>query len=153
MYLLAYMPESDSGYWVYWVKKFENSVGLEAQSPNPMLNMNEPSFITQSHWNDERLHLFGRHAGKGSISYYDIYSGKVLVHSEIKKMSKIMAVSHADKSGDYDIYTCGYYQPNEATDSNTDSSAINYRAVIARIDSLTYQGEWMMTVTGKHPHY
>ena len=48
---------------------------------------------------------------------------------------------------------CGYYQPNEGTtDSTTEDSTINYRAVMARMKD---DGDvsWIITATGKHPLY
>jgi len=67
-------------------------------------------------------------------------------------MSSIMSVSQAIQQGDDDLFLCGYYQPNEATDSTTEDSTIVYRAVMARMKD---DGDvsWIITATGKHPLY
>ena len=65
-------------------------------------------------------------------------------------MSRIMSV--AQSPGDDDLFLCGDYQPNEASDTAPYGSNVLFKAVIARMNN---EGEvsWIITSSGKHPLY
>lgn len=125
----------------------------EEELANPLLNMKEPNFITPDPKQQSALYMIGRYRGKGSVIRFNKRDGSIRWHAQYEKMSSIMSVSQAVTQGDDDLFLCGYYQPNEGTtDSTTEDSTINYRAVMARMKD---DGDvsWIITATGKHPLY
>ena len=52
-----------------------------------------------------------------------------------------------------DLYVCGDYQPNEATDVTTVDSSVEYRAVVSKIAIDSGAVSWIVEMTGSNPLY
>ena len=77
---------------------------------------------------------------------FNMSDGEINWHAEFSDFSIINAHDKDVDTGD--IYICGHYQPNEATDSDkAEGSEIRYKAVIAKVQN---DGEvyWQRTISG-----
>ena len=134
---------------VDWNYQFQDYTASEVAS-NALLNKKEPDFILADPKEAGAMYMIGRYRGKGSVLRFNKRDGTLRWHAQFEQMSRIHAVSQND--GDNDLFICGDYQPNEATDAETIDSKIVFKAVFARMFN---DGDvsWIITSTGKNPSY
>lgn len=135
---------------VDWNFSFQDYSAAEIAS-EPLLNKKEPSFIVADPKTQSALYLLGRYRGQGSVIRFNKRDGQVRWHAQFNQMSRINSYSQA--ANDDDLFICGEYQPNEASDTEPyTGSNVEFRAVFARMKN---DGDvsWIISATGKHPLY
>lgn len=110
-------PEAN-GLLVDWNYRFAPATASELTA-DPLFGNKEPNFITPSE-NQQMLYLVGRYEGKGSIVKFQKRDGTVRWYVKFNQLTRINAYSIA--KNDDDLFVCGEYQPNEATDPSPPGS-------------------------------
>ena len=135
--------------YVDWNYRFVEYSKTEIAA-NKLLDKKEANYIIPDPKQQAQLYMIGRYRGLGSVIRFNKRDGTVRWHAQFDKMSRINSVAQARNIDE--IFLCGDYQPNEATDTEPYDSKVEYKAVIAR---LRDDGDvsWIVTATGNHPQY